>query len=458
MVVHSGFGIFNNCSGSPYRAPVGLLFLARILNVHVSPEPRPVDARKAYIARTVSRRMSAHSSFVSLSCIRCRTEHPLNTQGRCTKCGGLLTSRYNVAAVDHLRGYGEGIWRYSVLLPPVSEENRVSLGEGATPCIRAKNIEPTGASLLLKLEGANPTGSFKDRGAALGISLAKDFGYSDVFTASSGNAAAAISAYAARGGLGCTVLARPDAGPSKLMQTASYGATVYMVKGLFSDASGLLASLERASCILGNAMNLFIWAPVNPLILEGFKSIAYELVQDAPEYVFVPTAGGDLAYALYKGFEELAELGAIRSIPRIVVVQGEGADPTVRAIGHGDEMVEEIPDASTVASALRVSFGAEHALIAARKSGGFGVSVNDQAIVDAQKLLARKEGVFCEVSSAASVAAFIKCVNEGTIDRGESVAALLTGSGFKEPPVLDAAFPLVEGVDKIRTNQPSKPC
>lgn len=397
--------------------------------------------------------MSSGNSFVALSCIRCGAEHRLDTQGRCAKCGGLLTSRYDISAVGGFSGPGEGIWRYSALLPPVSEEKRVSLAEGATPCIRAKNIETNGSSLLLKLEGANPTGSFKDRGAALGISLAKEFGRPAVFTASSGNAAAALSAYAARAGLDCTVLARPDAGPSKLMQAASYGARVFMVKGLFSGAYDLLDSLERASRVLDGAMNLFIWAPVNPLILEGFKSVAYELAEEAPDYVFVPTAGGDLAFALYKGFQELAELDMVRKVPKVVVVQGRGADPAVRALERGEETVKEIPSATTVAGALRVNFGSEHTLLAARKSGGFGVSVDDRAILDAQRLLARKEGVFCEVSSAASAAAFIKCVNEGRIDRGESAVALLTGTGFKEPPSVDTAFPIVDDVEDIRLDQ-----
>ncbi len=307
-----------------------------------------------------------------------------------------------------------------------------------------------------KLEGGNPTGSFKDRAASVGLSLAREWRKRGVFTASSGNAAAAVSAYSARAGIRCLVLIRDDSPASKLSQITMYSPVLLRVRNLFESRSALEAAIEQTQLAVPDWLNHFIWAPFNPLLVDAFKTIAYEIALDGevPDYLFVPVAGGDLLFGLYKGFQELREMGRLDSLPRLVAVQGEGADPLVRAIEKGLDTVPDTEPPHTVAGALRVNFGAEHSITAVRKSGGFGISVSDEQIVKAQREIARDEGIFCEISSAAALAAISKALDLGKIARDETTAAILTGVGLKDYPVTGddiSRIPLSKDVSSLST-------
>jgi threonine synthase len=397
--------------------------------------------------------------FLGLECMCCGSRYPVETQSTCAKCDGLLTGRYDLqkATID-LSSRRTSIWQFANLMPPVSVNNAVSMGEGWTPLVGApRYAKEIGLSnLCCKLEGQNPTGSFKDRLASLGLSLAREWKKEGVFTASSGNAAAAISAYSARAGLHCLVLIREDSTASKLGQIAMYGPSLLKVRNLFGSRDSLLEGLTLTQQRLPGWLNIFAWIPFNPLLIDAQKTIAYEIAADCgsevPGYIFVPTAGGDLLYGIFKGFSELKELGLINNVPKMVVAQGAGANPTVRAIESGADRVSQIERAETVAGALRVNFGAEHALAAVKQSRGFGVSLTDFEIISAQQDIARLEGVFTEVSSATALAGIRKARAQGRLSRDDQVCAILTGNGFKDyyPPFDDISkIPLAKSASSI---------
>jgi threonine synthase len=203
-------------------------------------------------------------------------------------------------------------------------------------------------------------------------------------------------------------------------------------------------------------LNHFIWAPFNPLLVDAFKTIAYEIAlsREVPDYVFVPVAGGDLLFGLHKGFRELRAMGELDRLPKLVAVQGDGAAPTVQAIEKGLDYVPETGPPHTVAGALSVNFGEEYPIVAVRGTGGFGISVSDEEILSAQRDIARDEGIFCETSSATALAAISKAVKAGRVARDETAAVILTGSGFKDyhPIVSETSqIPLAESVSSIPT-------
>jgi threonine synthase len=394
--------------------------------------------------------------FRFLACSKCDTTYPTDYHSRCTKCGGILEALYNLDGNFPADLRRRSIWDFADFLPPVQKEKIISLGEGWTPYVDSPRFAKRIGLLRLwcKLEGCNPTGSFKDRTASLGLSLATEWGKKGVFAASDGNAAAAISAYSARARIKCLILISEDAPVQKVAQIMMYSPTLLRVRGLYESASSLESTLAQAHSVLPEWLNLFIWAPYNPLLVEPYKTIAYEvaLSREIPDYVFVPVAGGELLSGLSRGFEELREMGVLETVPRLVAVQGKGADPTVQAIEKGLDKVLETGPPKTVAGAIRVNFGAEHSITAVRKSGGFGVSVTDEQILNAQKQIARDEGVFCEVSSAAALAAISEALDTGKIRADETAAAILTGSGLKDYPAAEAVIsqvPMSESVSSL---------
>jgi threonine synthase len=394
--------------------------------------------------------------FRFLACANCTTTYPTDYHSRCSKCGGILEAHYRLDGSFPVDLERRSIWDYADFLPPVQKENVVSLGEGWTPYVDSPRFAKRVGlrRLWCKLEGCNPTGSFKDRTASLGLSLASEWGKKGVFAASDGNAAAAISAYSARARIKCLILISEDAPAQKVAQIMMYSPTLLRVGGLYESASSLESALSQAQSVLPEWLNLFIWAPYNPLLVEPYKTIAYEIAlsKEIPNYVFVPVAGGELLSGLSRGFQELREMGVLERVPKLVAVQGKGADPTVQAIEKGLDKVLETGPPKTVAGAIRVNFGAEHSIMAVRKSGGFGISVTDEQIINAQKQIARDEGIFCEISSAAALAAISEALGNGKIRSDETAAAILTGAGLKDYPADEADFshvPLSESVSSL---------
>jgi threonine synthase len=394
--------------------------------------------------------------FESLQCARCGRTYPIDTHSRCENCDGILESRYRLGRELPLENRGRGMWDFAEFLPPVKEENIVSMGEGWTPYLDA----PTFAKRIglrrvwCKVEGCNPTGSFKDRAASLGLSLATEWKKGGVFTASDGNAGASISAYSARARMKCLVLISDDAPAQKIAQTMVHSPVLVRVRGLYASLESLESALRQVQAALPNWLNHFIWAPVNPLLVDAYKTIAYEIGarNEAPDFVFVPVAGGELLSGLHRGFKDLIEIGRIERVPRLVAVQGVGADPTVQAIQKGVESVIQTGPPTTVAGALRVNFSAEHPVKAVRNSGGFGISVSDSQILSAQRQIAQDEGIFCETSSAVAFAGMAEARALGRINKDDRVSAVVTGTGLKDYSLVAAnisSVPLAEGVSSI---------
>jgi threonine synthase len=311
--------------------------------------------------------------------------------------------------------------RYRDRLPVDESTPVVSLGEGSTPLLRAPRLsERLGIELYLKCEGANPTGSFKDRGMTLAISKALEAGVSTVICASTGNTAASAAAYAARAGLQAVVLQPHGAvAAAKVAQAGALGARVVQVRGSFDDALAAARTLaDRGTHALVNSLN--------PFRIEGQKTAAFEIVEDlgrAPDVLALPYGGGGNIRAYARGF---AEAGAGRP----ALVAGEAAERR-----------------TTLASAIRISdpAHAEEAREAVRESGGRVVSLADEAILQAWRDLAREEGVLCEPSSAAGLAALV----EAGVGPGARVVCVLTGHGLKdsEAAARESAAPVVVDAD-----------
>jgi threonine synthase len=335
---------------------------------------------------------------------------------------------------------GSAGWRgvveeYRPFLPVDDHSPVVSLGEGATPLLRAPRLsERVGASVWLKVEGANPTGSFKDRGMTLAISKAVEDGAKAVVCASTGNTSASAAAYAARAGLTCAVLI-PEGhiALGKLAQALIHGARVLQIRGNFDDAFALVRSLaEKAPVTVVNSVNRFR--------IEGQKTAAFEVVDvlgDAPHVHCIPVGNAGNITAYWKGYREYQDAGNASRLPAMHGFQAAGAAPLV--LGHP---VEE-PD--TVATAIRIGNPASWygATAAASESGGGIAAVTDEEILAAYRLLAAEEAVFCEPASAASVAGMLKV----GAPVGATVVCTLTGHGLKDPDRAIAEIAVPSAVD-----------
>jgi threonine synthase len=307
------------------------------------------------------------------------------------------------------------IERYRDRLPFDAGDPVVTLGEGSTPLVHAPRLsERVGAEVWLKIEGANPTGSFKDRGMTCAVSAAVREGAQAVICASTGNTAASAAAYAARGGLtGAVIVPEGKIATGKLAQALMHGARVIALRGNFDEALALVRELvQRHPIALVNSVNRFR--------LEGQKTAAFELLEEldgGPDLLCIPVGNAGNVTAYWKGF---AEAGAS---PRLFGFQAAGAAPLV----HG----ARVDRPETVASAIRIGNPArwEEAMAAFTESRGLVRAVDDDEILDAYRFLAATEGVFCEPASSASVAGLLKYGADGA----ESVACVLTGHGLKDP-------------------------
>ena len=310
---------------------------------------------------------------------------------------------------------------YRSLLPVTRDTPVVTLLEGGTPLLEAPRLSArVGARVVLKLEGQNPTGSFKDRGMTLAISKALEEGAKAVVCASTGNTSASAAAYAARAGLTCAVLI-PEGhiALGKLAQALVHGAKVLQVRGNFDE---LLTMVRR----LGDKAPVTVVNSVNPYRIEGQKTGAFEIVDvlgDAPDVHCIPVGNAGNITAYWRGYLEYREAGRCTKLPRLFGFQAAGAAPIVE--GHPIEHPE------TVATAIRIGNPASWygATAAASESGGAIEAVTDDEILEAYRFLASEESVFCEAASAASVAGLIKV----GVPSGSTVACVLTGHGLKDP-------------------------
>ncbi len=310
-------------------------------------------------------------------------------------------------------------------LPVTTNTPVVSLYEGNTPLLPAIRLsERLGLNVRLKIEGANPTGSFKDRGMTMAITKAVEDGASAVICASTGNTSASAAAYSARAGLTCgVVIPAGNIALGKLAQALIHGAKVVAIEGNFDDALNIVRAL-------GETGRVTVVNSVNPYRIQGQKTAAFEIVDalgDAPDVHCIPVGNAGNITAYWMGYKEYSGMGRSQRLPRMLGWQAAGAAPLV--IGH------PISKPETIATAIRIGDPASWggAIGARDESGGHIGMVTDDEILSAYRLLAQTEGVFVEPASAASVAGLLKAVEEGLVTRGESVVCTVTGHGLKDP-------------------------
>ncbi|GLI47123.1 MAG: threonine synthase [Methanoculleus bourgensis] len=372
-----------------------------------------------------------------LVCVHCAATYaPDQIIYTCKHCGHLLTVEYDLDGIDVSRDEWDrrplSVWRYREILPVRGEP--VSLQEGGTPLYHLEKIgkELGLPELYAKHEGMNPTGSFKDRGMTVGVSMARQLGMTSVACASTGNTSASLAAYAAKAGIPCVVLL--PAGKvalGKVAQALMHGARVISIRGNFDRALEMVHEL----CI---SHGLYLLNSVNPYRLEGQKTIGFEAIDqlgDVPDRIVLPVGNAGNISAVYKGLRELEALGFIDRLPMMTGIQAAGSQPVVKAIEQNlDELVPE-PAPETVATAIRIGapVNAEKALVAIRATGGTAAAVTDDEILRMQQDLARMEGIGVEPASAASVAGIRKLAEQGLIDKDERIVCVVTGHLLKDP-------------------------
>lgn len=337
---------------------------------------------------------------------------------------------------DELMPAQAGIWRYSAALPPFPL--RVSRAEGSTPLLSSRRLgSDLGLALSFKDETRNPTGSFKDRAAALIVSEAASRGCSGIVLTSSGNAAAALAMYSALVGIACRVYASPSASREKLLQAKAFGATIAQPSEMNERRLSEAASAAAGAPGWSDASTV---AEKCPLTIEGYKTIAYEIAAvEAPVAVVIPVGAGTLLLGIWKGFRELRDWGLIRRMPILIGVQPDGWDSVTQAFKQGEEEIVPRFGGETIAHGVALGdpgVDGKVALRAVRESGGAMVSVDDAAVRWAQAQLARREGILAEPSGALSLAGAVQARDEKIIDAEDPVVVIVTGHGLKDTVAL----------------------
>ena len=324
--------------------------------------------------------------------------------------------------------------KYLSLLPLNKHSNFISLKEIATPLIKSSYIsDELGIDLYFKVEGKNPTGSFKDRGSAVEVSVAKELGAKAIILASTGNMAASCACYCAAANIPCFILVPDGVSLSKMAQVISYGGKIIQVKGTYNDAANLAYKIAKKRG--------FYLAGDYAFRVEGQKTAAFELIDqmnfNVPDQVVVPVGCGTNISAYFKGFKEYKELNLIKQLPKLCGVQSSGANSLVYAVKNKTN-IKTKEDMYTIASAIAVPNPIDglKALDAIHNTHGNADDVDDQDIMRAQYLLSRKEGLFVECSAAATIAYLYKQHSEGRLKPGSKVVCILSGDGLKDPSVI----------------------
>ncbi len=377
-------------------------------------------------------------SITHLECARCHaTTSAATPQTLCPLCKGSLYVRYDLKplqgiaardaiARDAAASPWPGMWRYRSVLPDVKP---VTLGEGWTPMLQSRRHP----ALYLKEEGANPTGTFKARGLALAVTMARRYGLKKLAVPSAGNAAGALAAYAAAAGIEAHIFMPRDVPFANYVEAVAYGANVTLVNGLISDCGRMVAERKEKEG----------WFDISslkePFRVEGKKTMGYELCEqlgwEYPEAVFYPTGGGVGLIGMWKAFAEMEELGWVRpgKRPRMIAVQSAGCAPMVRAFELHATASEAWQNAATFAAGLRVPkpYGDSIMLEILRDSGGIAVAVTDDQILASLKDWARKEGIFLSPEGAAATAAYDQLIASGFLKPEDRVVIFNTGAGLK---------------------------
>ena len=379
------------------------------------------------------------SSLSHLSCTRCgATYDAASLRNVCpiAGCGGPLFAEYDLPPLsrDDVSGRDRSIWRWHELMPARSAGEVVTLGEGGTPLLPAPRLgERLGLRRLwVKEEAGNPTGSFKARGLAAAVTMAKALGARALALPTAGNAGGAAAAYAAKAGLPCHVFMPRDTPKVFKVECEAYGAAVTLVDGLIDDCGRIVAQRKEAEG----------WFDVStlkePYRVEGKKTMGYELAEELgwtlPDVVIYPTGGGTGLIGMWKAFDEMERLGWIGPArPRMVSVQAEGCAPIPRAFAAGEAVSVRFPDARTYASGLRVpkAYADDLILRVLRASDGEAVTVTDDEMRRGVLELASREGLFAAPEGGAAWIAVEKLLEAGRIDREQRIVVFDTGTGYK---------------------------
>ena len=401
---------------------------------------------------------TTYSALSHLECSRTGRRYDADIVQGLSDAGVPLLARYDIERAGRtltraaLAERPANLWRYHEMLPVREPGRVVTLGEGMTPLLPLPRY---GArigvpGLLMKDEGLVPTGTFKARGAAVGVSRAAELGVTGVAMPTNGNAGAAWATYAARAGMTC-LIAMPVGAPSiTRTECVATGAELYLVDGLIGDAGKLIDAAVRARTGYQEVSTL-----KEPYRLEGKKTMGYEIVEQlgwqAPDVILYPAGGGVGLIGIHKALREMQELGWLGAdLPRLVAVQAEGCAPIVEAFEAGAEVSRPFPDAHTVAFGITVpkAIGDFLMLNAVRATGGTAVAVSDEALLAEQLLLARDEGTFICPEGAACLAAARQLRESGFLGAGDRVVVLNTGTGLKYPDTVPVDVPTlaIDGV------------
>ena len=378
--------------------------------------------------------------LTSLVCSKTGEEFPAGLLQNLSPAGAPLLAQYDLERVrakltkEQVAAGPSSMWRYGPLLPVADPASIVSLGEGNTPLSRTARLgEKLGASnLLVKDESTNPTGTFKARGMACAVSMAKQLGATKLATPSAGNAGSALAAYAAAAGMEAHIFMPRDVPQANIIECKMFGAHTTLVDGLISDCGRIVAERKDAEG----------WFDVStlkePYRIEGKKTMGLELAEQLgwrlPDAIFYPTGGGVGMIGMWKAFDELEQIGWIGpKRPKMIAVQAAGCAPIVRAFDEGVESSQFWEGASTLAAGLRVpkAIGDFLVLKAVRESGGTCLAVSDQDLLVAGRLLAESEGLFVAPEGAACFAALQQLLENGFLKQDDEIVIYNTGTGLK---------------------------
>lgn len=357
-----------------------------------------------------------------LKCLDCGSKQKPSVTGLyCEKCGGIFTVEYK----DPPDGS-------QPRLPMDDPSMANSLGEGDTPLVM---LEKTGATLGLdslwaKLEFMAPTGSFKDRGSAVLTTMGRDLGVSEFIEDSSGNAGASLSAYAAAAGLSAHVFAPSSAASGKLDQIRIFGANLHKIDGPRQAATDAAEEYVRQNGLVYMSHNL------SPYFSEGMKAASYEIVDvidDEIDHVVLPVGNGSLLIGMAKGYQELYEAGVVSRIPRFHGVQAHNVRPVVAALNGEEWSHDDVQPTNASGIAVSKPPRLVEMVSAIKTTGGTGITVDEDSLIEWQKKLASSEGIFAEMTSAGAFAGLEKLIDSGVIEKGSTVCVPVTGSGLKEP-------------------------
>jgi threonine synthase len=402
---------------------------------------------------------TSYSALNHLDCARCGiTRDAGQIQGTCG-CGSPLIARYDTERVvakvsrSEIAARPPDLWRYHELLPVSAAANVVTMGEGMTPLLR---MPRTGAALgvpglMMKDEGLIPTGTFKARGAAVGVSRAAELDVAGLAMPTNGNAGAAWAAYAARAGLPSLIVMPTGAPAITRAECAAAGAELYLVDGLIGDAAELVAAAIRDRPGYQDVATLR-----EPYRIEGKKTMGLEIAEQLgwrlPDVIIYPTGGGVGIIGIYKAMLELRELGWVDGeIPRLVAVQAAGCAPIVAAFARGARQSEPWPDARTIAFGLTVPKALEDFLVleALNGTGGTAIAVDDDALLADQREVARLDGCLICPEGAACFTAVRQLRESGWLGADDSVVVLNTGTGLKYPDAVRAQVPVLAAGDEV---------